>query len=214
MISAKQALLARTMLDMSQQDVAHTLGWAHQTLSKIENGTVNPPASRLKELQDFYENKGVEFLDGDGVRRRQIHIKQYMGREGFHDFMDDVYNTAKEWGGDICVSNVDESNWIKWMGEEHYNKHAERMSLLKNFKFRIMVRQGDTNYIASKIAEYRWFPAEKFTPQSFYAYGDKLAVIAFEENNVHVTVIRQPGCTEGFRTMFDIAWELVTQAPS
>ena len=219
MISAKQALLARTMLDMSQQDVAHTLGWAHQTLSKIENGTVNPPASRLKELQDFYENKGVEFLDGDGVRRRQVFLRRLSGQEGFSAFLDDVYATAIEHGTpdkptEVFLSNVKHQNWITWMGKDRWKNHTDRMTKHKDvMDVRIIVKENDWHFPAGAYSQYKWFPENLFNDKSFYSYHDKLAFLNFKENDAEIVIMKQAEFAEGYRTLFRIAWDHVAITP-
>ncbi|MCK6417892.1 MAG: helix-turn-helix domain-containing protein [Alphaproteobacteria bacterium] len=214
MITSLQALLARTMTGLSQQEVSGLLGWAHQTLSKIENGDVNPPASRLKALQDFYESRGVEFLEGEGVRKRQIYVNQYSGAEGFRAFMDDVYETAKEYGGDICLFNSKPSMWHEWLGKEWYEMHAKRMKRLgTKIKVKITVQEGEDFFILDS-AEHRWFSKDMWKEKIFYAYGPKLGFLDFSDNNVHIMVLSQREFADSFRVLFDVAWEHVAKIPS
>lgn len=219
MISALQALLARTMLQMSQKDVAEALGWAHQTLSKIEKGDSNPPVSRVRELQSYYENAGVEFTDGDGVRRKQIYVKNLWGHEGFSEFLDDVYNTCINNGTvespvPVYLSNVLHQNWIRWMGAEKWKNHTKRMTENKHLMdVRIIVRENDHNFPAQAYSQYKWFPETLFNDKSFYSYGDKLAFLNFKQDDVQVIILEQRDFAEGFRTLFQIAWDHVAQAP-
>ena len=207
MISAKQIQLARIMLDLSQQELADTLGWAHQTVSKIENGAVNPPASRLQELETFFENAGIEFLAGDGLRRRpEGFIRILKGTEGFKDFIYDVYETAKQDHSEICVSNVNEREFERWQGT-HAKDYLSKMAALPNLNFKIMIQEGDTYYTA-RYAEYRWINAEYFTGVPFYVYGNKLALILFDTDNVAVYIIENKHVANAQRAQFNIAWNL------
>ncbi len=206
MISSKQALLARTMLDMSQAGLAKTLGWAHQTVSKIEKGTVNPPASRLKELEEFFGNAGVEFLDGDGVRR-SYGIRRLTGSEGFKEFFDDIYNTIKKHGGDIFLRNAPDEAFTKWSNAMEFTAaHIERMKELKNYKFRILIEDGDLNTVSSDYAEYRHIPSNLYGSMPIYGYGPKCAVLTLKKNPT-IYIFDDHDVVEGFRNEFNQFWK-------
>lgn len=207
MISSKQALLARTLLNLKQEEVARALGMAHTTLSNIENGVSDPPASRLLKLQSFYEEAGIEFIEGNGVREKQNYVQRYHGVDGFRQFMDDVYETAKIFGGEICLFNSKPSMWYQWLGEDWYQMHSHRMQELgEAIRIRITVQQGEDFFILSS-AEHRWFPKDRWKGNIFYAYGPKLGFLDFSNDDVRITVLNQPAFAESFRVLFDIAWE-------
>jgi hypothetical protein len=50
-------------------------------------------------------------------------------------------------------------------------------------------------------------PKELFNDKSFYSYHDRLAFINFKEDDVEITIIRQMAFAEGYRTLFQIAWD-------
>lgn len=210
MISSIQAVLARTMVQMSQKNVAEALGWAHQTLSKIEKGDVNPPVSRINELQGFYENAGVEFIDGDGVRRRPDNIVMvYEGFDGFDRFKADVRKTASKGGEglDICISNVDEKQFVFWGTEAKSAEHRKFMSGLKNLQCRILAHEGDNFLVATGYAQYKWLPQELYGSIPFYIYGSKTAIISFEADSVKVFVIDHQPVTDFYRKQFKRLWD-------
>jgi hypothetical protein len=128
--------------------------------------------------------------------------------------MDDIYETAKRDGGLFCLHNAKPDNWYKWLGEEWFQMHSERMRTLGNkIDYRITAKEGTTNFISSAFAEYRWFPAELFNEQSFYAYGNKLAFVNFDEDDVRVSVLENRAFADGFRVLFNIAWDKVAMIP-
>ena len=214
MISSVQALLARTMLRLSQKEAAAALDMAHTTLSNIENGESDPPASRMTSIQKFYENLGVEFLPGDGVRKKQVQVKTYNDADGFRDFMDHVYEVAKDQGGEICLYNAKPANWIKWLGKEWNQMHSDRMAeLVDKIDFKATARKGDVELIGYRHAEYRWVPDELWSQQSFYAYGDNLAFLIFSEDAVSIFVITEKQIADGYRIMFSNFWENIAQIP-
>lgn len=214
MPTIEQIRAARALLDWSQSDLAEYAGLSQTGIARIENGTNQPNSSTLEKIKSAFENADIEFLGENGVRKRTGEIKVLKGQDGFINFMNDVYDTVKDKGGEICVYNVDEKNWIKWMGETKYKEHSARMSEIKEKLFtKIIIEEGDWFFIANEFAEYRWFPKNLFNRQSFYAYGNKLALIRFEENTVQVMILNESEFTQGFRVLFNIAWDHVAQQP-
>lgn len=213
MITPTQMRAARAMLDLSQGEVAKSLGIAANTLSNIESGKTDVPASRLKEMQAFYEGKGVEFTVDEGVKRSTYHIQVYNGVEGFRKFYDDLYDVAKTQGGEFCVNNVSEAIFDKWHGsQERLKEHVDRMAAVirdnPDFRMRIIIQEDDMNFRASKYAQYKWASKDKFSDISFYVYGDKLAILIFEDDDVYITVMPNKRVAEAYRKQFNMAWEM------
>ena len=214
MISITQMRAARALLDMSQSDVAEAIGISKNALSNIESGQSHPPATRVEHIKTFYESRGVEFTSGDGVRRRQAQIVEYNGADGFRAFMDDVYTTVKEHGGLICVHNVAPDNWVKWLGPEWNTFHTERMlKIEKKYEFRITIKQNDRNFLGKHV-EYRWLPERSWNEQSFYAYGDKLALMLFDPEQISIRVVCSRQFADGFRSLFSLAWDHIPPIPA
>jgi transcriptional regulator with XRE-family HTH domain len=213
MISTTQMRAARAMLNLSQSEVAESVGISTNSLSSIEGGHTHPRASHVEGIKLFYESRGVEFIAGDGVRRRTAQLIEYNGADGFRSFMDDVYETVKEQGGLICVHDVAPDNWVKWLGPEWNAAHTERMlKIKKKYQFQITIKANDQNFLG-RHAEYRWLPEQSFNPQSFYAYGDKLALMLFEPERVTIRVIYSREFAAGFRSLFSLAWNNIPPIP-
>ena len=78
---------------------------------------------------------GVEFIPQHGVRFRGNVIEEYQGREGFREFYDDVYTTARNEGGELCIFNGVPEKIVHWLGEDWYELHTKRMVEIKdNYK--------------------------------------------------------------------------------
>ncbi|MGQ0527300.1 MAG: helix-turn-helix domain-containing protein [Alphaproteobacteria bacterium] len=209
-----QIRAARALLDWSQADLADQAGLSQTGIARIENGTNKPNSQTLEKICMAFENADIEFLGEAGVRKKSGDIKTLRGQEGFRAFMEDVYKILKGKGGDVCVYNVDEKNWIKWMGDSEYKAHAEKIRGIKEkINFRIIIEEGDWYFIASDFAKYRWFPKDLFKTQSFYAYGTKLGLINFTNDNVEILVLDQKDFAGSFKILFDIAWDYVAKKP-
>lgn len=219
MPTIEQIRAARALLDWSQSDLADEAGLSQTGIARIENGTNQPNSKTLAKIRAAFDNADIEFLGESGLRKRTGEIKTLRGPEGFSFFLDDVYETAVKFGTvekpvKVYLSNVAHENWIKWMGAERWANHTRRMTEQKNIMdVRIIVREGDTNFPARAYSQYKWFPNELFNDRSFYAYHDKLAFLNFDEDTVEIMIMRQPAFAEGYRILFDIAWNQVAKTP-
>lgn len=219
MITTAQIRGARGILNWSQGDLSDRTDISATSIGSIENGLTQPRESTLAIIQKAFEDAGVEFLGLEGIRFRTSYVQNFSGEKGFSDFLDDVFQTAiihgtKQKPTKIYLSNVVHENWIKWMGKDRWANHTKRMTEHKDvMDVRIIVKEGDNNFPAAAYSQYKWFPEELFNDRSFYSYHDKLAFINFFEDDVQITVIQQAAFSEGYRTLFDIAWDKVAMSP-
>ncbi len=206
MITPTQMRAARAMLDVSQGHVAEYLGIAANTLSKIESGQSDVSVSRNTDIRRFYEREGISFTDNDGVQWKSGGVISYKGRSGFLDFMDDVYDTIKDHGGEIFVNNVDEKEFLKW-GAEDVPKHIERMNSVDNLMSKILIEEGSEGIADSSYAKYKFVSKESFGSLPLYMYGDKTALIIFKKDDVEIYSINQSAVTQYFRSIFMLKWQ-------
>lgn len=213
-ITTAQIRGARGILNLSQQDLAKLTGISATSIGSIENEQTTPRSSTLEIIKNTLERRGVEFLGLDGVRLQSEFIRTYSGATGFSDFMDHIYETAKNYGGEIVLFNANPANWYKWLGEESFKAHSKRMhDLGDKIKMKITAKAGETLFISKDFAEYRWFPEDLFSDRALYAYGDNIAFVNFEENDVSVAVLKQSDFSKAFRVLFNIAWDSVAIEP-
>lgn len=205
MITANQLRAARALLDISQGEIAQAIGISANTVSNIEKGTSRPAHDTLSRLQGFFETQGVEFTDNEGVRKKSGAVRSFRGHEGFVDFVRDVYATIKN-GGNIYVSNVKEDDFLRWEGAEAA-PHMERMATVQNLRMHILIEEGDTNYVASQYARYRWAKKENFSNIPLYIYGEKTAIINFSDKDVEVFLIEHAAITQYFRENIIKSWK-------
>lgn len=205
-INSKQLRSARAYLDVSRNEVADRTGMGVQTLSDLENGkTSSPRVSTLEILKLYYETHGIEFTEDGGIRPNKIHVQQFEGVEGFRSFMDDVYEIAKTQGGEISLFNTQPALWPKYLGEEWYAMHVERMvELGDKIKMRIAIREGDEAFLLPMV-EYRWIPRDKWRERTFYAYGNKLGFLSFDNDEIQIIVIQEENLVDSFRVLYDMA---------
>lgn len=213
-ITTAQIRGARGILNWSQQDLAQRTGISATSIGAIENGQTSPRNSTIDTIKNTFERNGIEFLGLQGIRERDNTLQNYEGTAGIQSFFDDVYLTAKEQGGQICLFNGVPVKLLDWLGNDFYLMHKERMSQIKdNYDFKIIIEEGDDHYIANNFASYRWFPKNRFNEKTLYCYGDKLAFLDFKKDNVTILVMQQADIASSFRELFEIAWNNVAYEP-
>ena len=210
---ANQIRAARALIGWSQQDLADRSQLAKITIAKIELEQQTPGTKTIDRIIEAFDDAGVDFIGQEGVRKKRSDIMTYRGAHGLEVFMVDVRATIKRLGGLVCVSHVDEAVFHKWLGQENMNQHVKEMNMLANYRMRIMVREGDTNYAASSYAEYRWIPRNLFYSVPFYVYGNKLSLIVFGKDDLAVHVIENEDIAEAQRFQFNLTWDRVGIVP-
>ncbi len=209
-----QIRAARALLNWSQGDLADRAGLSQTGVARIESGINMPNSSTLDKITSAFDDAGIEFITDRGVEKRRGDVKKYSGSEGFRLFMEDVYHVASTEGGEICLYNARPANWIKWLGVEWNEAHSKRMAELKDkINFKITCQNKTYDFIGKKHAEYRWVPDELWDERAFYAYGDKIGFLDFEENSVEIFVLKQKQFADSFRMLFNVAWNYATTVP-
>ncbi|MBL8639441.1 MAG: helix-turn-helix transcriptional regulator [Alphaproteobacteria bacterium] len=208
MITTAQIRGARGILGWSQGDLAERTGISATSIGSIENGITQARTSTLEIIRNVFERAGIEFLGLDGLRKQNDFIKTYSGASGLSDFMDHLYKVCSTIGGEVVLFNAKPSNWIKWLGNDWMQMHSDRMEkIITNVSYKIATKYGETQLISKKFAEYRWFPEHMLTDRAMYAYGDYLALVNFDNNDLSVVVINQSEFSQAFKVLFNIAWE-------
>lgn len=203
-ITLEQIRAARALLKWTQKDLAGHAGLNDDQVHNFEGGR----SRSLEVLEAIYQafvTNGIEFTDGEGVRKKTGGIKVLEGRHGFINFLDDVYATMKAHGGEINVTDVADQEFIKYAGD-YDEMHVKRMGALKNFVSRSLSAEKD--YVKRvDYSEYRWLPKEEFGPVPFYQYAHKLAMIIFEEPYAKIFILESSEIAESFRIKYMSMWE-------
>jgi transcriptional regulator with XRE-family HTH domain len=70
-MSPIQCRMARTLLDLKRADLAKLSGVSEKAIGNFETGRTHLIRANHETLQRTLEKLGVEFTDGDGVKRRE-----------------------------------------------------------------------------------------------------------------------------------------------
>lgn len=78
-ITRKQILGARGLLELKQEELAAAVGLSQRGLYMIETGNAIPRKKTLERLRSELERRGIEFINGTGVKLKTMHDEPARG---------------------------------------------------------------------------------------------------------------------------------------
>ena len=204
-ITTAQIRGARGILNWSQSDLSERTGISSTSIGSIESGNSKPRENTLQNIKASLESAGIDFLPNDGLRKKNVLIDVLTGVDGVHKLSYDVYKTTKTDKREILQAYVDDRKYAELL-EGEASPHVDRMESIEGLSFKILQKEGDTYFPAENYAEYRWIPSDQFSPVPFMVYGNKLAIMLFE-NEPSIIVINYPMVAEAYRLQFFTMWD-------
>ena len=204
MITAEQIRAARALLDWSTSDLAKQTGLTVNGINKIERGHVQAHRETLDTMQKIFEDAGVEFLPGSGLRKRNRIIQVHEGKDANRHLLDDVYMTLRDIGGEVLVAGLDENLVVKDVDKDFLQMHLARLASAKIHE-RLLIKTGDTNFVAPHDT-YRWVPEKYFSSYPLYIYGPKLALVSWAPT-ARCVIIHDEAFAESARRLFNYVWD-------
>lgn len=194
-------------MDWRQDDLARKSGLSLAAINKIERKIGSPRRFTLDILQKTFEQEGIEFLDGPGVRLMDeiFSMKILNGKDAPLQLLDDIYETLKDTGGEVLLSGIDESVWLDYRKE--VLAHQKRLRA-KNIGTRALLCHGDMDFLPGldPPKTYRWISKELFTQLLYYVYGDKFALVIWG-NPIRIPILHSRVVAETFRRQFEMNWK-------
>ena len=213
MPSIEQIRAARALLGWSQHDLADKADLPQTGIARIENGTNQPNSKTITKIETAFDAADVEFLGSSGVRKNTGEIRILEGQSGFRELHEDLFQTAKNEGGKICLLNGVPDLVIQTIGSDYVEMHKDRMNKIKeNFDYKVIVEEGEKTFFGSDYCEYRWMPSDLFINSSAYIYGNKYAIVNYSDP-VTIMLISNKNFTEAQKKVFNLVWELATTSP-
>lgn len=218
MITAAQLRAARGLMDWTRSELAKHAGLSAETIKNIEHGVYMPQEATIAAVVSAFAEHDVEFYEDEGVKFHHDTVIKYDGVEGFKRFMDDVYKTARtntesHIEKPFCMSHLDDSFFKEYLGDFFTVHHVKRMNALRDkFKMLILIIDkpetlSNEEYSSGSYREYRIQSEHAVGNVPFYVYGDKLAIIIFEEKKKpQIIVIDSPSVAKAYREQFNVLW--------
>ncbi|MAQ71295.1 MAG: hypothetical protein CL565_03780 [Alphaproteobacteria bacterium] len=203
-ITTAQIRGARGILNWSQQDLSNRTNISTTSIGAIEKGSTQPRESNLAIIRKAFEKGGIEFTSGSGVRLKDETISIIDGENALDEINADIISTLGGTGGEVMIFGLEER---ADPNSEEYTKIKEHLDkiLSSNITERIIVKKGDTNFIAPKEF-YRSISPEYFSPYPYFIYGDKLAMVNWGPP-MKGLIINSYLFSQTFKKVFNFVWE-------
>ncbi len=212
MITGRQIRAARALLDMSQDELAQAAGLTPQGLRKIESGEVQPREGTMADILGVFRERRLEFMDNQGVRFIPEDVEVLSGNLGFQRFTDLIYAHLQIRGGTIRHIGIEEGYFEKCdpsIADQHRRRMAPLVHSRKDIFVRAILENGDTNFVSTNYAEYRWHPPQMPSPIPFYTFGDSVCIFAPEALPApKIVLISSPTIAAAYTSQFDQIWSL------
>lgn len=213
MIVGRQIRAARALLDMSQDELAEAAGLTPQAIRKIEGGDVQPREGTIADITRVFDERGVEFIEDEGVKVKSDSVTKLEGFENFKFFMDQVYDAAtRSYSYDgtkpICICDLDNTLFRKYL-KDYYPVHVARLKELDGLKIRCLSADVDKNHAPdAKYLEYRYLKELQTVSTPFYVFDDKFALIDFNtQNPPRILMIQSSLMARSYRDQFEVMWK-------
>jgi transcriptional regulator with XRE-family HTH domain len=204
MISLEQMRGARGLLNWSQSDLAAQAGISVTAMNNIDRGLSQPRTKTLEHIRKVFENNGIEFVEGNGVRFRKdvFKIETFDGPHGYAAYLEDLLQTQIAKGGEGLHHSFEDANFLKKNRQLHFDFYQR---FTKNrLKERILVREGIAErYGPASCSQYRWCSKELFGRIGYSVYGDKYCI--FLPNRI--VVIENADIADAYRKQFEENWK-------
>ena len=203
-ITTAQIRGARGILNWSQHDLSERTGISSTSIGSIENGQSVPRENTLAAIRKAFEDAGIEFLPGSGIRMRNEMMQIMEGDEALDKLNDDIFATLSVSGGEVLIFGLEEKIDPSSNEFKKVSAHLDRIQKA-GITERILCRQGDQNFLAPK--EYsRWIKDDYFSPHPFFIYGNKLAMVGWGPPR-KILIIENPLFSSTFKKVFNFVWE-------
>ncbi len=203
MIKPEQSRAARGLLGWTQEALAKEVGVSKVSINNFERGQTDLKSDTLKSLEAAFERHDIEFPDAYGVRRRTENVQVLKGPECLNILWDDIFNTLKNTGGEVLITNVDEKRTLD-IEQDKLIQHLDRLKQY-GIKERLLSCEGDDFFLMPK-EYYRWISEELFTfGSSTYIYADRVAFQIWRENMIVLIQSKEAHAAEKKR--FEHLWD-------
>jgi len=205
-LSATQIKAARAMVDWSQEDLAAATNLSKATICKVEQGMFSRHETNMIICRAF-TNIGIEFIEGEGVRRRNEDFGIFGGSTGCEKFFNDILHSVKEKGGDIvCMITSPEMMMLSCgMTNRDGVKQMEQLSAIASVKC-LVPGTCDPSLLPS--FQFRATPKLQIPPAPFYVYGNKCAFAVIDSGvDFKFMVVKDAGWAQVWRERFYMLWE-------
>lgn len=193
MISAEQIKAARAILGWSQDEMADKAGLSPTTICNLEKArNLDKCQITLRsviEVRRAFERHGLEFLDGDGVRRRTEEVTIYARPDSCDSFFEDILETAEEHQGEIVAVARSQEMLCQALGSGGADQSERLRELAEAAPIKCLLSETQPIPLMTDACQFRISPKYHVGAASYLVCGDKYAVILAEGRGMFKFVV-------------------------
>lgn len=217
MITGRQVRAARGLLGWDASALAEKANLSRETISNIENGSVQARGGTLNDIERVFVEHRLEFIDNQGVRFRPEGVEVLNGKEGVAKFWDLAFMTAQISGGIFRQNGINDDALIQ-CAPDVVEKHIKRMAALRQTRHdalvRVILHYGNYNFVCTEYADYKWHPQNMPTPVPYYVFGDSVGIFVFDADPApKIILISSPIIAAAYIRQFDETWNISERPP-
>ncbi len=208
LISAVQSKNARQLLSWHQEDLADNAKVCVQTVRNLEKGEAVLP-STIEKIRCTFEVSGIEFLEGDGVRRRITWCSIYNGSDNCDKLFNDISNSLKQHGGEVLAYISDYEVMVKKSGTPRRNILERLNALCESGDVRCVINESSVRSDFMPSFAYRAVPTS-FVPirKSIFVFGKKYADVLWDASGrFYVVVVDAEATAQSYRQDINDLWQ-------
>ncbi len=210
-ITASQIRAARTYLDWSQDYLAEVTGLGKSTVRSLEAGHISLHSA--VKVRKAFEIHGLEFTEGDGVKRRAEGVRVIKSQNSCEEFFQDLLETARARGEEVLVMARSPATLMSSCGIADTSETQQLELLSDAVDVKCLLLSEGTPDIALPPFQVRMVPPHiMLGAKSYYVYGDKLALVSLNKRlrDFSFVIIEIPGFADCWREDFLALWEIAT----
>ncbi|MDR3614070.1 MAG: helix-turn-helix transcriptional regulator [Candidatus Obscuribacterales bacterium] len=205
-ISAGQIKMARALLEWSQEDLAEKTRLSISTIRSMELGFA-PRPSTAREIRSVIENAGLEFTDGEGVRRR-FDLEFYNGSDSCEKLLDDMLKTVAQKGGGIAGFVRSQEMMLQSLGIFQRDDLYRMERLCKTASIKCVLSESAVASFAMPPIQFRLIAEPSSSASYFYVYGNKHVMILPRDNGCfQFVVLALAHQAESYQKHFQALWD-------
>ncbi len=206
-ITPPLAKAARALLDWHQTDLAEAAHLSLATVNNFERKTGDAREDTLAAIQAAFEEHGIEFQPGGGLRRVDeiAEVLRFSGRTKFiTDWTYYVMRKSLPQGSEILVSSYDEEMWYH---PHHLQSTKDFHVWIQESDLRLKALISDKNRSSSHAWHaFRSVPPEVIGKITYCIYGHEIAFVLWKKHQV--IILHNPAVAETFRNQFNYLWKM------
>tara|TARA_B100001971_G_C18217072_1_gene554591 strand:- start:825 stop:1568 length:744 start_codon:yes stop_codon:yes gene_type:complete len=164
----------------------------------------------LKEKEDKFKTILPGLINLSKLPRENTYMETFKGKDVVRTVYRDIIKELQKQKGEVLISGVDERKFIE-EDKIALLHHLKKLQKLK-CKERVLIKQGDTNFVKGPQTQYRWISEESFNPTPIYVYNNKLTVIIWGNPN-YAIMIENIDLADSYRKQFNLLWKISKRIP-